>query len=55
MAHLPEILIIAIVLLVLFGGARLPQLARGLGEGIRNFKQAVREEPETGATPSKEE
>jgi len=37
----PEV--IAIVFLVLFGGKKLPEMAKGLGEGIRTFKQAVKE------------
>ncbi|WP_020402201.1 Sec-independent protein translocase subunit TatA/TatB [Gracilimonas tropica] len=36
----PEILIIAIVVLVLFGAKRIPELARGLGQGIKEFRQA---------------
>ncbi len=36
-----ELLIVAAVVLVLFGGAKLPQLAKGLGEGIREFKKSV--------------
>jgi sec-independent protein translocase protein TatA len=38
-----EIVVIAVVFLVLFGGKKLPEMAKGLGEGIRNFKQAVKE------------
>ena len=38
-----EIVVIAIVFLVLFGGKKLPEMAKGLGEGIRNFKHAVKE------------
>ena len=34
----PEILIIALVILLLFGAKKLPDLAKGLGEGIKNFK-----------------
>ncbi|MBO0801119.1 MAG: twin-arginine translocase TatA/TatE family subunit [Blastocatellia bacterium] len=41
-----ELLIILVILLVLFGGSRLPSLAKGLGESIRSFKQGVSEEPE---------
>jgi sec-independent protein translocase protein TatA len=40
-----ELIIILVILLLLFGGAKLPELARGLGQGIRNFKDASREEP----------
>jgi sec-independent protein translocase protein TatA len=39
----PEVIVIAIVFLVLFGGKKLPEMAKGLGEGIRTFKQAVKE------------
>jgi sec-independent protein translocase protein TatA len=41
----PEILVIAIVFVLLFGGAKIPQIAKGLGEGIRNFKKSVKDEP----------
>ena len=37
-------LVIAIVFVVLFGGKKLPELAKGLGEGIKNFKTALKEE-----------
>lgn len=36
----PEILVIFVVVLLLFGGKKLPELARGLGKGIREFKDA---------------
>ena len=43
-----EWLIIGVVVLVLFGGTKIPQLARGFGEGIREFKKSVGgEESET--------
>jgi sec-independent protein translocase protein TatA len=41
-----ELLIILVVVLVLFGGRKLPELARGLGQGMKEFKKATRE---TGA------
>jgi sec-independent protein translocase protein TatA len=44
----PELVIILIILLVLFGGAKLPSLARGLGQSIKEFKKATKDEPETG-------
>ncbi len=40
----PEILIIIIVFLLLFGGKKLPDLAKGLGQGIRNFKNSVHDD-----------
>ena len=36
-----ELIIILVIVLLLFGSTRIPQLAKGLGEGIRNFKKAV--------------
>ena len=37
-----ELLIIFVILLVIFGGSKLPLLGRGMGEGIRNFKRGLR-------------
>ena len=42
----PEILIIALVILLLFGAKKLPELAKGLGEGIKNFKNSVKTDEE---------
>jgi sec-independent protein translocase protein TatA len=39
-----ELIILLVIILVLFGGSKLPSLARGLGEGVRNFKKAVSED-----------
>ena len=39
-----EILIILLVLLLLFGGKRIPELMKGVGQGIRNFKNGVKGE-----------
>lgn len=41
---LPELLIILGVAVLLFGGKKIPELAKGLGEGIKNFKHALKEE-----------
>ena len=40
-----ELLIILAVALLFFGGKKLPELAKGLGEGLREFKKATKEEP----------
>lgn len=37
-----EILLIMLIIVVLFGARRIPELAKGLGEGIRNFKAGMR-------------
>jgi sec-independent protein translocase protein TatA len=39
-----ELIIILVILLVLFGGSRLPSLAKGLGESVRSFKKGIAEE-----------
>ncbi|OHE79845.1 MAG: preprotein translocase subunit TatA [Verrucomicrobia bacterium GWF2_62_7] len=41
---IPELLIILAVAVLLFGGKKIPEVAKGLGEGIKNFKNALKEE-----------
>jgi sec-independent protein translocase protein TatA len=38
----PELVIIFLIIIVLFGASRLPQIGRGMGEGIRNFKKGLK-------------
>ena len=40
----PQIAIIVVVILLLFGGRKIPELMRGLGSGIKEFKKATKEE-----------
>ncbi len=40
---LPELIVILLVLVLLFGTSKLPQLGAGLGEGIKSFKKAFRD------------
>lgn len=49
-----EILLIFLVLLLLFGGKKLPQLAEGMGKALKNFRKAV-QEPETNEESEKKE
>lgn len=44
-----ELVIILVIVVIIFGASRLPQLGKGLGEGIRNFKNSVREGKEEAA------
>ncbi len=44
-----HILIVAIILLLLFGGKKIPELMRGVGSGIKEFKDAVKEEDKPGS------
>jgi sec-independent protein translocase protein TatA len=41
--HYPEIFMILVVVLIMFGAKKLPELARGLGQGIKEFKNATSE------------
>ena len=53
---MPEILLIALVVLLLFGGAKIPELMRGIGTGVSEFKKGVRDvENEIKNTDTKEE
>jgi sec-independent protein translocase protein TatA len=51
---IPEILLILVIIVLIFGATRLPQIGEGLGKGIKNFRGALKEPPEIDVTPSKE-
>ncbi|HEX7086653.1 MAG TPA: twin-arginine translocase TatA/TatE family subunit [Vicinamibacterales bacterium] len=40
---LPELVIILVIIILIFGANRLPEIGRGIGKGIRNFKEATKE------------
>ncbi|KPE49916.1 twin-arginine translocase TatA/TatE family subunit [Chryseobacterium indologenes] len=44
-----HVLIVAILLVLLFGGKKIPELMRGVGSGIKEFKDAVKEEDKPGS------
>jgi sec-independent protein translocase protein TatA len=39
---IPELLILLVIIVLLFGATRLPNIGKGLGEGIRNFKKGIK-------------
>jgi sec-independent protein translocase protein TatA len=43
----PELLVIAIIILFLFGAKRLPEMGKGIGEGIKNFKKSIKTDDST--------
>jgi sec-independent protein translocase protein TatA len=49
----PDLLVVLGIAALLFGGKKIPELAKGMGEGIKNFKQAMKEE-ETPAETRKQ-
>ena len=51
---LPELLVIFLVCLLLFGANRLPEIGKSLGDGIREFKKALKESSDGSSRPKEE-
>lgn len=49
----PELIIILVIVLLLFGSSKLPKLARSIGEASKEFKKGVSDEPESIETSNK--
>ena len=43
---MPELIIILIIILIIFGAGKLPEIGSGIGKGIKNFKKATNEQPD---------
>jgi len=41
---MPELIIILVIIVIIFGAGKLPEIGSGLGKGIKNFKKATRDE-----------
>jgi sec-independent protein translocase protein TatA len=39
---LPELLVILLIVIIIFGASKLPQLGKGIGQGLKNFKDSVK-------------
>ena len=52
---IPELIIILIIVLIIFGAGKLPEIGSGLGKGIKNFKKAAQGLDEIKVTPEKKE
>ncbi len=52
MLNTPEIVLLVLLAILLFGAKKLPELARGLGQGIKEFKKSAKEEPEPPTPPA---
>ena len=48
-----ELIVILIIVVILFGATRLPEIGKGIGQAIRNFKKATSEPDEIDVTPKK--
>lgn len=51
---MPELLVILVIILIVFGAGKLPEIGGALGRGIKNFKKATREPNEIDVTPEAE-
>ena len=49
-----EILVIALIVLLLFGGKKIPELMKGLGKGVKSFKEGMKEEVKSEGVKSEE-
>ncbi len=54
MPSMPELLIILAIVVLLFGAKKIPELAKGLGSGIKNFKKAMNEDEDEVSNKTKE-
>ena len=50
-----EILIIFVIIALLFGGKKIPELAKGLGEGIKNFRNSIKKDDKEEESEDKKE
>ncbi|CAE09348.1 twin-arginine translocase TatA/TatE family subunit [Wolinella succinogenes] len=55
MPSMPELLVILAIVVLLFGAKKIPDLAKGLGSGIKNFKKAMKEDEESEVSVTKSE
>ena len=51
---MPELLIILVIILIIFGAGKLPEIGSAIGKGIRNFKKSTTEPDEIDVTPDSE-
>lgn len=51
---MPELIIILVIIMIIFGAGKLPEIGEGLGKGIKSFKKATKGEDEIDVTPSEE-
>ncbi len=52
---MPELIVILIIAILVFGATRLPEIGSGVGKAIRNFKKSIKEPPEIDVTPKEED
>jgi sec-independent protein translocase protein TatA len=50
---IPELLLILLIVMIIFGAGKLPQLGKGMGEGIRNFRESLKGDQPPKSDPPK--
>ncbi len=51
---IPELIVVLVIILIIFGAGKLPEIGGAIGKGIKNFKKASSEPDEIDVTPKKE-
>jgi len=52
---MPEMIVVLVIVLIIFGAGKLPEIGKGLGKGIRNFRKATSGTDEIDVTPKENE
>ena len=52
---MPEMIVVLVIVLIIFGAGKLPEIGKGLGKGIRNFRKATSGADEIDVTPKENE
>ena len=52
---MPELLVVLVIVLVIFGAGKLPEIGKGLGKGIRNFRNATSGTDEIDVSPKEDD
>lgn len=52
---IPELIIVLVIVLIIFGANKLPEIGSGMGKAIKNFKKATNEPEEIDVTPNKDD
>jgi sec-independent protein translocase protein TatA len=52
---MPELVVILIIILIIFGAGKLPEIGGGIGKAIRNFKHATSDKPDELPSPKKDD
>jgi sec-independent protein translocase protein TatA len=52
---MPELIVILVIVVLIFGAGRLPEIGAGIGKAIRNFKTSIKNTPEIDVTPKEKD